>query len=231
MRRTALVLLALNVAFGGLAADAFGASRRHVRHRARRAPECRDRPGRPVTANDQARLYIHNFGYEACIYGSRRSTFVDPVGTDSQLKSVETTFGVQLAGTLVAAEQGGRGELSIGYGISVLSLRTGRVIRQLDTGVPSATQTAAAGAGPSSTQLSGVGPTTTVVLRPNGAVAWIVHDILAPDPPTYQVWKADAGGAPTMLATANDIDPASLALAGSTLYWSQGGNAHAATLS
>jgi len=178
-----------------------------------------------------ARLYIHNFGYEACIYGSRRSTFVDLVGTDSQLKSVETTFGVQLAGTLVAAEQGGRGELSIGYGISVLSLRTGRVLRQLDTGVPSATQTAAAGAGPSSTQLSGVGPTTSVVLRPDAAVAWIVHDILAPDPPTYQVWKADAGAAPTMLATGNDIGPGSLALAGSTLYWSEGGAAHAATLS
>jgi len=227
MRRAALVLLALNVAFGGLAADAFGASGRHVRHRARRAPECRDRPGRPVTANDQARLYIHDFGYEACIYGSRRTTFVDPVGTDSQLKSDETTFGVQLAGTLVASEQGGSGELEIGYGISVVSLRTSRVVRQLDTGVPSATQTAAAG----STHLSGVGPTTTVVLRPDGAVAWIVHDILAPDPPSYQVWKADAGGAPTMLATANDIDPASLALAGSTVYWSEGGAAHAATLS
>jgi len=129
--------------------------------------------------------------------------------------------------TAIAGEFTGEGY----YGISVLSLRTGRVVRQLDTGVPSATQTAAAGAGPSSTQLSGVGPTTTVVLKPDAAVAWIVHDILAPDPPTYQVWKADAGGAPTMLATANDIDPASLALAGSTLYWSQGGAAHAATLS
>lgn len=75
-----------------------------------------------------------------------------------------------------------------------------------------------------------MGPTTGLVVSPTGSVAWIVHDNQVPDPPTYQVWKANRGSAATMLAAGNDIDPSSLALGASTLYWAQGGASHASSL-
>ena len=61
---------------------------------------------------------------------------------------------------------------------------------------------------------------TDIELRPNGSVAWIVQNPFR-SPPLYEVniigkdvRNADLG---------DDIEPRSLALSGSTLYWTRGG--------
>ena len=66
-----------------------------------------------------------------------------------------------------------------------------------------------------------------IVVKSDGAVAWIVRT--DPEEGMYQVHALDQTGS-RVLSTGSDIAPSSLALAGSTLYWTQGGEPHSATL-
>jgi hypothetical protein len=121
-----------------------------------------------------------------------------------------------LAGPLVAYEDGSGGEISNTYVVVVRNLRTGKVIRRVPTGTPATP----------SPKLVGIGPTTAIVAKPDGAVAWIAE---TGDPTEYQVYAVDATGSRTV-ASSTDIEPFSLALAGSTLYWTQNGQPASAPL-
>jgi hypothetical protein len=122
-----------------------------------------------------------------------------------------------LAGPLVAYEESGGGGVENSYYVVVRNLRTGRVIHEMPTGTPPPTVKSTIGAG----------PTTVIVVRPDGAVAWITetgfHD------PEYQVHAVDSSGS-RELASGTNIDPSSLALAGNMLYWTQNGHAMSAPL-
>ena len=59
-----------------------------------------------------------------------------------------------------------------------------------------------------------------ILVKGDGAVAWITDTVQSEN--RYQVHALDKTGART-LAVGSNIDPNSLALAGSTLYWMQGG--------
>jgi hypothetical protein len=121
-----------------------------------------------------------------------------------------------LAGPLVAYEDGSGGEEFNSYFVVVRNLRTGRVIRKMPTGTPATP----------SKSLVGVGPTTAIVLKSDGAVAWIAE---AGFPTTYEVHAVDQSGS-RVLASSSDIDPSSLTLAGSTLYWTENSVAMSAPL-
>ncbi len=132
------------------------------------------------------------------------------------------TRNVRLSGKLVAYEDFATGIPSsapsapsgVAYRILVIDLVSRHGVRSAPTGKPTAAQQDGA--------LEGVGPTTDLVLKRDGAVAWIVNDDFPPATPTYQVWKYDVGAQPVMLASGHDIAPGSLRLAGSTLRWRQG---------
>ena len=70
-----------------------------------------------------------------------------------------------------------------------------------------------------------------MVVKSDGAVAWIAENEIGPPhgPPEYEVNAVDKTGNRT-LAAGTDIAPSSLALAGSTLYWTQGGKPMSAPL-
>jgi hypothetical protein len=137
----------------------------------------------------------------------------------------------QLAGTDVAVASSSS---SMVYGtesasVLVRDLRTGRVIVDTPTGPPepSPAELHSPGFG----RIVGAGPVTSVVLKPDGALAWIASTpayrvTLAG---SYQVYAFDSSGKRT-LAAGNDIDPFSLALAGSTVYWTQSGKPSSAAL-
>ncbi len=110
--------------------------------------------------------------------------------------------------------------LSTSY-VCVVNLKTGK-----DRGFLAAT-------GPGSNDLGGV---RSLVLTANGSVAWISQTSGVPNPSTPQliptlteVYVVDSFGR-RMIASSSAISPTSLALAGSTIYWLQGGVAQAATL-
>jgi hypothetical protein len=96
--------------------------------------------------------------------------------------------------------------------VIVRDLDGGRVVHVLPTGAsrfPNALPT-----------VIGAGPLVGSVVKPDGAVAWI--DEAPPTSGGYEVHAVDSTGS-RILASGTDIAPASLALAGSTLYWTQGG--------
>jgi hypothetical protein len=74
-------------------------------------------------------------------------------------------------------------------------------------------------------------PTGTFVIKRDGAVAWTDKAATAgaSGVPNYEVHALDKSGT-RLLAVGADIDPKSLALAGSTLYWTQSGKPMSATL-
>jgi hypothetical protein len=69
---------------------------------------------------------------------------------------------------------------------------------------------------------------TDIAVNGSGRVAWIVRDRRAPG--DIQVQTESADRAPAVLDSGADIAPRSLALAGSTVYWTKGGAPQSARL-
>jgi hypothetical protein len=98
--------------------------------------------------------------------------------------------------------------------VTSVDLRTGQVVRHWSNGgCPNVAITAS-------------------VLGDQGSLAWVVESSQCGGDPsnfTRQVWRLDRVGA-EMVDSGRDIDPSSLALAGSTFYWTSASGAHSATL-
>jgi hypothetical protein len=197
-------------------------------HHARPA-SCPPRYESLIAADAVAALYIPwsspklgepFFGEEiwGCARGARHGHALGPpVGTGSP----EGFGGIDqetLAGPIVAYEYVHSGGYeSTGPGVSVIivrDLRTDKTLHKEDTG-------SAPKPYPS------IGAATIIVVKSDGAVAWIAK--VRAEAGTYQVHAVDGSGA-RLLASGADIEPDSLALAGSTLYWIQDGKPEVATL-
>jgi hypothetical protein len=132
-----------------------------------------------------------------------------------------------LAGSVVAYQQVSVGKTVAIFRVIVRDLRNGRVLHRLPTGTL---------IGPESKEpesLVGVGHVVALVVKSDGAVAWIVENgqtqCGGPKIYCYEVHAVDASGE-RLLASGPEIEPSSLALAGSTLYWTQGGKPSSAVL-
>jgi len=177
-----------------------------------------------IAADPQAEIYgirknEEEVVYWGCVFGHSRSFLVG--FTDECISNggaCASTSHLTLAGTLLAREYS-RTSFVLGDErlIEVEDLRTGRVLHSVPTGVTF----------PPKPKTVGDGPATAIVLKSDGAVAWIVDTVQKND--MYQVHAVDRSGS-RLLASGSDIDPKSLALAGSTLYWTQGRKPYSATL-
>jgi hypothetical protein len=105
-------------------------------------------------------------------------------------------------------------EYNTEWSVVVRDLRTGRVEHEVPTGTQ---------ATPNPHHV-GVGPVTAIVVKADGAVAWIAEGEDGPE-----VHALDKTGS-RVLATGEDIKPHALGLKGSELYWSQGGKWMTASL-
>ena len=156
-----------------------------------------------------------------CAYGRTRSYVlgIPPVGgpTGSVAALMFT-----LAGSVVAFEKVDDTELHPGSReedeLVVRDLRGGKTLHRLPTGTSTT---------PPEHGDVGIGGATAIVLKSDGAVAWIVA--VRGTNTEYQIHVADATGS-RVVAASTEIAPASLALAGSTLYWSQQGKAMSSTV-
>jgi hypothetical protein len=192
---------------------------------------CKQGRAKLIAADTQAVVYLGHVAarpsytsytaYLGCVRGSRRAYEVGgpSVGSSSGAGGARH---LTLAGTVVAWEAfesaGVTGELGReSWMVVVRDLRTGSVLRRLPTGTARVKGWV------------GVGPTQQIVVSGNGAVAWIASVAGPAGQDALEIHVADRTGA-RVVAEGSDIESDSLALAGSTLYWTQGGKPSAATL-
>ncbi|MGD0452829.1 MAG: hypothetical protein ABSB69_04470 [Solirubrobacteraceae bacterium] len=114
----------------------------------------------------------------------------------------------------MTSSEGGEGGSHNEWLVVVRDLRNGRVLHKVPTGPTRA----------SDPNNIGVGETTAIVVKSDGAVAWI-----AEAPGFYEVHALDRTGS-RLLASGADIKPRVLGLHGSELYWYQGGKRMSALL-
>jgi hypothetical protein len=136
----------------------------------------------------------------------------------------ETLTGAFVAYAEISSTGSGRGpETNRSRSLLIVrDLRSGRVVRKLPTGTSTEPREV------------GLGEPLSLVVKSNGAIAWIVSkfDSECPTAPTtqcYEVHVADRRGT-RVVAASTEIDPLSLALARSTVYWTQGGKPESAAL-
>lgn len=98
--------------------------------------------------------------------------------------------------------------------VIVRDLRTGRVLHRVPTGTKLAAHP----------KFVGRGETEAIVVKSDGAVAWIAYD-----EQNYELHALDKAGE-RILAVGSNIAPHSLSLVGSTLRWRQGGEPESASL-
>ena len=228
MRRVATSIVAVLV----LLLQVGSASAAPARHKAN--AKCPPGRSRLITADTQAQVYVRPGGsgphgvYQAeeifgCAYGGKRSySLGGPPGFDAEGGGESSHY--TLAGVILASENFGLQDFPAPglpererY-VEVENLRSGRLLRKVPTGT-------------SSSNSVGVGPVVTLVVKSDGAVAWIAGNTkeAAEHATSYEVHAVDDTGN-RLLSSGADIDPHSLALGGSTLYWTQGGKPMSAVL-
>lgn len=184
----------------------------------------RDRPagcrsgGRTIEAGPGGRVYFQpSRDPDRVFFCSQRTGRRSALGWDDCFNAAEVQL-VRVSRRLLAVDL-----FSCGPGgtVSTIDLRrtgNGRRVRRLE-------------AAPGPAALGALADLTDLVLRADGALAWIVElRAAATSPPRYEVRRALRGAAPELVAQGPDIAPGSLALAGSTLYWTQAGTPRSSPL-
>jgi hypothetical protein len=188
-----------------------------------------------VIADAQAEIYeaperpqnSEFLGVYGCSFKDKRSYYLGPVpeavGTPAGNGGVKRET---LAGTFAAYEESSSNPLGADWGVTVRNLRNGKVVHRVPTGTPSEATHTVDGV---VVQNEGVGPAMAIVVKSDGAVAWIAQAPGGGEGYQYQVHALDKTGS-RLLAASTEVDPFSLALAGSTLYWTQDGKPKSASL-
>ena len=213
--RVAVICVAAAFAAGGSSSAALAAG--HVA--AVRSKCLPDRPG-VLVADDQAVAYRarNRLGQPeifGCSYRRGRSYALGaaPECTASGCGGVEG--GPVLAGSIVAYELQDSSPCCDSWVVFVRDLRSGRLLHRLPTG-----------AARSSSEVGG-GFTAGLVVKADGAVAWITAGGVARG--GNQVHVVDRAGS-RVVASGTDVAERSLALSGSTLYWTQAGKPFSTTI-
>lgn len=174
------------------------------------------------------RKSIEEVEYQGCVF-SQGQPF--EVGfTDECIGSTSGCGGtgpVALAGTLLAREVGiSSPVLGTSWLVEVEDLRTRRIVRKVPTGSPLEPEP----------HYSGVGEVVSLVVKNDGGIAWIAWDSerssnigSSNEVRYYDVYSSDHTGT-HLLAAGTNVAPRSLALVGSTIYWTQAGAPHSAPL-
>jgi hypothetical protein len=188
-----------------------------ARSRHNASANCRHGHSRQIAANAQAQLFEaaqpDGIGVFGCAYRSHRSFLLGEVVSSSSGGSAgiqqETLFGPVAAYEEVEIDERFLGDRIEKRVIIVRDLRSGRIVHRVPTGTPLDEAPQAIG----------------IVVKPsNGATAWLVGTGVS----TYQL-NVITKRSVRVLAS-GPIDPSSLNIRGSKLYWTQGGKPMSASL-
>ncbi len=222
MRRFATIIA--SAALISISPTAIATAATHARHGHKGTAGCPPKHEAVLAADAQAIVYKaptlpESLGGDifACSYSNKHSFRLgsEPYGGPSGSGGV---LQIALAGPVVAygVEESYTGPSGHSFSeIWVRNLVTGRVIHRMPNGSP-----------PEPGDI-GLGGTLAIIVKSDGSVAWIVG--ASEQLGHLQVRSVDKTGS-HLLAASPEIEPDSLALAGSTLYWMQGGKPMSAML-
>ncbi len=204
---------------------------------------CAPKHARLLAADTEAQVYLVQAGHGspiigACVIGRRHKYVLkSPTLCSHARRRTASSIGFcisshvyRLAGPVVAyadasisevTEEDTPTEVIRGFSLVVRDLANDRLLHD----ITAARHTAR---GPLSASALGAG---SFVVKSDGAVAWVEEGLtVAPaGAPTYELRALDRTGT-RVLATGPTIEPNSLALAGSNLYWTQSGQAFSSQL-
>ena len=167
-------------------------------------------------------------GIRGCVHGQRRSYKLGEPPKSSGGGAAQSFGGIAhevLGGTMVAYEEFSgaanfEGLTEASWLVKVRDLRSGRMVHEVPTGTREKVEPA----------FAGVGRAAAIVVKSDGAVAWIAENYERSGATKYfEVHAADKTGS-RLLAAGPGIDLRSLALRGNTLHWKQGGRTSSASL-
>jgi hypothetical protein len=204
---------------------------------AARFPPCRPGHAGDITADEQAQVFVspgeagtaHAY---ACTYAASRtydlglnSEAIEERSSESNL-APEHYATYRLAGNILAYEYyhpwpNGANYTGARFLVIVRDLRTGRIIHR----VPS-------GHAPPHSGYVGSGETIDILVKHDGAVAWIARDLARETKSRDafdEIYKLDRTGL-HVLAAGQHIATSSFSLIGSTLFWTERGHTRTATL-
>lgn len=182
--------------------------------RAKRS-DCARAGAKTLVSTAAVRVYRRRQLTYVCAYSRGRHFHL---GDDRPSEIAALRLGlVRVAGRYVAFDTTTYNKNEPAYELRVVDARTGRTKRDgpaLYSGDDPHDPTADRGV-------------TDIELKPNGSVAWVVQNPFV-QPPRWEVDTSDRVG-DRILDTGADIGAGSLASSGSTLYWTNGGQARSAT--
>ncbi|MHB1538022.1 MAG: hypothetical protein ACYCYN_05890 [Solirubrobacteraceae bacterium] len=162
-----------------------------------------------------------------CVYGGKHHWLGVVPTRGSHEEGFARARHFVLAGAMAAFEsysvgRSGTAESCSQEFVEVVDLATGRVVHRAPTGTPPHGNNSC---------IVGTGSATSIVVERDGAVAWIAKkggqceggDVC------YEVHRLQKSGE-QVLAVGRGVAPASLALAGSTIYWTNEGRPESASL-
>jgi hypothetical protein len=187
----------------------------------RQTGSCAPRGARTIASDSVASVYAISepkvragVFVRGCVYRSGRIVPIGPLPScGPPVCGGYTRF--RLAGAIVAYEQFSDTDESGEWFVISRDLRSGRRIARAPTGdLPRL--------GPN---YVGIGEALSLVVSATGGIAWIAER----ETHIFEVHTASARGT-KLLASGEDISPRSLAVAGSTIYWTDGAAAKSAYL-
>jgi hypothetical protein len=180
-------------------------------------PSCTQKGRETIVTSSRARVFKRRgkeYGYVwGCLYSVGRSFklgYYDEEGPD--FFSVSP---IRLAGVHVGYNAGGETRQGYESDVIVRDLRTGRCVHRW--------------VAPAAGSIGDL-RVEDLELKKNGSIGWIASRSRFQGGPIQEVYKSDTRGKATLVDSGEDIDPKSLTLSGSILYWTKAGQAYSASL-
>jgi hypothetical protein len=203
-------------------------------------PKCPPAHARVMIVDPQAEVYLlpEHFGGPGgvepteifgCAFNGTHRSYLLGEPPESSSSGSGGIYLETLAGPMAAYFAGSGGPGGASWLVEVRNLATGKLVHRVPSGTPAHPEPPRTEHGLTRADI-GIGPVESLVVKSDGAVAWIAQDAVEESLSySYQVHVLDKNGS-RVLAASTEIEPKSLALAGSVLYWTEAGRPMSARL-
>lgn len=187
-------------------------------------------PAKTLAASKTLSVIEDRSAVSVCVRASgRRVELGPPAKLESCFPDYCGIGPVAVAGRIVAYSRERGGRSGPDYRIIVRDYGSGRRLSENPNGVPHAEDFNTCVGATGGTRNAGIGPTTALVLRAGGAVAWIAQRCDPRSATSYEVFTQPRSGIPKLRGASFTINPSSLRLERTGVSWIDAGVRHRAS--